>query len=47
MTSFYKFLVYELDFPVDVAARIRIPKVYVPLKNILTEEEVKRLLEAA
>lgn len=47
MKSFYKFLVYELDFPVDVAARIRIPKVYVPLKNILTEEEVKRLLEAA
>lgn len=47
MKSFYKFLVYELDFPVDVAARIRIPKVYVPLKNILTEDEVKRLLKAA
>lgn len=47
LKSFYKFLVYELDYPVDVAARIRIPKVYIPLKNILTEEEVERLLSSA
>ena len=40
MKSFYKFLVYELDYPVDVAARIRIPKVYTPLKNVLTEDGV-------
>ncbi|MEK4406198.1 hypothetical protein MKZ26_17730 [Sporosarcina sp. FSL K6-6792] len=44
MKSFYKFLVYELDYPVDVAARIRILKVYTPLKAILTEDEVMRLL---
>jgi len=47
MKSFYKFLVYELDYPVDVAARIRIPKVYTPLKAILTEDEVMRLLCSA
>lgn len=47
LKSFYKFLVYELDYPVDVAARIRIPKVYTPLRSILTEDEVKRLLCSA
>ena len=47
MKSFYKFLVYELDYPVDVAARIRIPKVYTPLKNVLTEDEVGQLLCSA
>lgn len=47
MKSFYKFLVYELDYPIDVAARIRIPKAYTPLKNILTEDEVMRLLGSA
>lgn len=47
LKSFYKFLVYELDFPFDVAARIRVPKAYIPLKGILSEGEVKRLLSAA
>ena len=47
MKSFYKFLFYELDFPVDVAARIRVPKEHIPLGNILTEGEVKRLLSAS
>ena len=47
MKSFYKFLFYELDFPEDVASRIRVPKEHVPLGNILTEGEVKRLLSAA
>lgn len=47
LKSFYKFLVYKMDFPQDVAARIRTPKVYVPLKNVLTEEEIGRILLAA
>lgn len=47
LKSFYKFLVYELDYPVDEAARIRTPKVYVPLKDILSAAEVQRLLQSA
>lgn len=47
MKSFYKYLIYERDYPVDVAARIRMPKVYVPLKNILTEFEIECLLQAS
>ncbi|MFD2444226.1 tyrosine-type recombinase/integrase [Bacillus sp. CGMCC 1.16607] len=47
LKSFYKFLVNELDYPIDVAARIRLPKVYIPLKDILTENEVKLLLHRA
>lgn len=47
LKSFYKFLVYELDYPVDVAARIRMPRVYVPLTKVLTEDEVRRLLAAS
>lgn len=44
MKSFYKFLVYELDYDIDVAARVRMPRAYVPLPQILSEAEVKRLL---
>lgn len=47
LKSFYKYLIYELDYPIDVAARIRMPKVYVPLKNILTESEIEKLLLAS
>lgn len=47
LKSFYKFLVYELDYPVDEAARIRVPKVYVPLRDILSVKEVERLLRSA
>ena len=47
MKSFYKFLVYELDFPENVAVGIRVPKEDVPLGKILTEDEVKRLLQSA
>lgn len=43
--SFYKFLVNELDYPIDLAARIKLPKVYIPLRDILTELEIKMLLE--
>lgn len=42
--SFYKFLVNELDFPIDLAARVKLPKVYVPLIDILTEREIRELL---
>lgn len=45
--SFYKFLVMEMDYPIDVAARIQLPKTYVPLRGILTEKEVQRLLNSA
>ncbi len=47
MKSFYKFLFYEMDYSIDVAARIRVPKEHIPLGNILTEGEVKRLLDSA
>lgn len=47
LKSFYKFIVNELDYPVDVAARIRLPKVYTPLLDILNESEVKLLLNQA
>lgn len=43
--SFYKFLVNELDYPVDLAARIKLPKTFVPLRDILTESEIQRLLK--
>lgn len=47
LKSFYKFLVYELDFPENVAIGIRVPKEEIPLGKILTEDEVKRLLQSA
>lgn len=43
--SFYKFLVNELDYTIDVAARIRLPKAYIPLRNVLTESEIQMLLD--
>lgn len=43
--SFYKYLVYELDYPIDLAARIKLPKKYIPLRDILSESEVQRLLD--
>src|SRR5699024_3367998 len=47
LKSFYKFLVYELDFPFDVTGSIRVPKAYIPLPHILSETEVKELLSKA
>jgi integrase/recombinase XerD len=47
LKSFYKFLVYEMDFKIDVAARIKHPKVYTPLPNILDFDEVQLLLKTA
>ncbi|WLR50665.1 tyrosine-type recombinase/integrase [Bacillus tianshenii] len=47
LKSFYKFLVYEMDFKIDVAARIKHPKVHSQLPNVLDFEEVQRLLQAA
>jgi site-specific recombinase XerD len=47
LKSFYKFIVNELDYPVDVAARIHLPKAYIPLLDILTEQEMKLLLAFA
>ncbi|MGY0691338.1 tyrosine-type recombinase/integrase [Virgibacillus sp. FSP13] len=45
--SFYKFMVNELDYPIDVAARVRLPKVYIPLLDILNKYEIKLLLNQA
>lgn len=47
LKSFYKFLVYEMDFEDNVASKIRHKKVYTPLPEILNPEEVEVLLEAA
>lgn len=47
LKSFYKFLVIEKDYSIDLAARIKLPKTYVPLRGILTETEVARLLDCA
>ncbi|MYL53750.1 tyrosine-type recombinase/integrase [Pontibacillus yanchengensis] len=47
LKSFYKFLVYEMDFKVDVAARIKQPQIYTPLPAVLDVEEVHNLLQTA
>lgn len=47
LKSFFKFLVYELDYPVDEGAKIRVPKVHIPLRGILSAADVQGLLEAA
>ena len=47
LKSFYKFLVHEMDFKIDVAARIKHPKVYTPLPNVLDFDEVQQLLKTA
>ena len=47
LKSFYKYLVNELDYSVDVAARIRLPKVYIPLIDVLSESEMYQLLNCA
>jgi site-specific recombinase XerD len=45
--SLYKFLVYEMNFKVDVGARIKQAQIYTPLPQVLTEEELHLLLKAA
>lgn len=47
LKSFYKFLYYECDYPHDIAARIKMPKVYTPLPTIPSEEEVRQLLQVS
>ncbi|MBB3868684.1 tyrosine-type recombinase/integrase [Parageobacillus toebii NBRC 107807] len=47
LKSFYKFLVHEMDFKVDVAARIKHPRIYTPLPEILDMEEVQQFLNTA
>lgn len=47
LKSFYKFLVYEMEFKVDVAARIKHKAVYTPLPEPLTFEEMDLLLTSA
>jgi site-specific recombinase XerD len=47
LKSFYKFLVYEMNFKVDVGARVKQPKIYTPLPEILDPHEVASLLAAA
>ncbi|WP_153720902.1 tyrosine-type recombinase/integrase [Sporosarcina cascadiensis] len=47
LKSFYKYLYYECDYPHDIAARIKMPKVYTPLPTIPSEEEVRKLLQAS
>lgn len=47
LKSYYNFLVGELSFKENYASKIKHQKVYTPLPNILTKEEVEKLLEAA
>lgn len=47
LKSFFKFLVHELNFPNDVATRIKHAKFHTPLPIILDEEEMERLLDIA
>jgi site-specific recombinase XerD len=47
LKSFYKFLVYEMDFKIDVAARIKQPKIYTPIPEILDFNEVQLFLKTA
>lgn len=47
LKSFFKFLVYELDFNKNPAEKIRTPKNYVPLPQILDFNEASILLEEA
>lgn len=47
LKSLFKFLVNEMNFPIDIAARIKHPKVYTPLPDILDVFEIQELLETA
>ncbi|MFC7685783.1 tyrosine-type recombinase/integrase [Ureibacillus sp. GCM10028918] len=47
LKSFYKFLVFEMDFKVDVAGRIRHKAVYTPLPEPLSFEEIEAFFQAA
>lgn len=45
--SFYNFLVYEMNFPVNVGAQVKQSKLFTPLPTILTPVEIQQFLEAA
>ncbi|MGD6842195.1 tyrosine-type recombinase/integrase [Bacillus infantis] len=45
LKSFFKFLVYEQNFNIDVAARIKHPKMYSPLPDVLDDQEMNILLQ--
>lgn len=45
LKSFFKFLVYDMNFKIDVASRIKHSNVYTPLPKILDVEEVQTLLK--
>lgn len=47
LKSFYKFLVKEMNFKVDVAAFITLPQVFVPLPDVLDFDEMQNLLKTA
>lgn len=47
LKSFFKFLVYELDFKDNPAEKIRTPKSYIPLPQVLDVDEIKCLLDHA
>ncbi|MDV2886374.1 tyrosine-type recombinase/integrase [Alkalihalophilus pseudofirmus] len=47
LKSFFKFLVFELDFKDNPAEKIRTPKNYVPLPQVLDFDEINDLLESA
>ncbi|MCM3162723.1 tyrosine-type recombinase/integrase [Metabacillus litoralis] len=47
LKSFFKFLVYELDFDENPAEKIRTPKNFIPLPQILDFDEMNCLLESA
>lgn len=47
LKSLYKFLVNEMNFDIDVAAKLKQPKVYTPLPNILDFSEMQAFLDAS
>lgn len=47
LKSFYKFLVYEMNFDDNVASKIKHKKMYTPLPELLTKEEVEHFLQTA
>jgi len=45
--SFYKFLVEEMNYPIDVAARIKQGKLFTPLPSLPTDEELQKFFAVA
>ncbi|SFM15684.1 tyrosine-type recombinase/integrase [Salibacterium qingdaonense] len=45
--ALYKYLVLELDFPMDIGARIKQPNIYTPLREPLSFDEIEHFLQTA